>query len=80
MTLTLYSLHVWLTARGHWPHLQPPGHYGDQVLLVLAIGATFALVPLRGPLESLVARVSTGVAAMVTPVGEGRKAAYRTSA
>jgi uncharacterized membrane protein len=80
MTLTLYSLHVWLMARGHWPHLQPPGHYGDQVLLVLAIGATFALVPMRGPLESLVARVSTGVASMVTPVREGRHAAYRTSA
>ena len=79
MTLTLYSLHVALMARGHWPHLQPPGHCGDQVLLVLATGATFALVPLRGPLESLVGRVSAGAAATVTSVGEGRHAAYRSS-
>jgi uncharacterized membrane protein len=78
MTLTLYSLHVGLMARGHWPHLQPPGHYGEQVLLVLATGATFALVPLRGPLESLVGRVSTGAAAMVTAVRQGRHAAYHS--
>jgi len=80
MTLTLYSVHVWLMARGHWPHLQPPGHYGDQVLLVLAIGVAFALVPLRGPLESLVGWLSAGVAAMVTPVRDRRHAAYRSSA
>ena len=80
MTLTLYSLHVWLMAGGHWPHLQPPGHYADQVLLVLAIGATFALVPLRGPMEWLVGRVSAGMAAMVTPLRDRRHAAYRGSA
>jgi hypothetical protein len=78
MTLTLYSLHVWLMARGHWPHLQPPGHYGDQVLVVLGIGATFALVPLRGPLEALVAHVSTAVARAVVPqAGRARRAASR---
>ena len=80
MTLTLYSLHVLLMARGHWPHLQPPGHYGEQVVLVLAIGATFALVPLRGPLEWLVGRLSSRAAAAVTAHSSRDQAAYRGSA
>lgn len=77
MTLTLYSLHVLLMARGRWPHLQPPGHFADQVLLVLAIGATFTLVPLRGPLEWLVGRLSSQAATAVPGPVRRDHAAYR---
>ncbi|SDO62909.1 Protein of unknown function [Pedococcus dokdonensis] len=63
MTLSLYSLHVVITGQGWWPDLESPGDYGDQVLIVLATGAVFALVPLRGPLESLVAAASRWAAA-----------------
>jgi hypothetical protein len=78
MTLSLYTLHVVIMGRGWWPDLEAPDHYGDQVLLVLGIGAAFALVPVRGPLEVLVSLVSRAVAA---PLGErtagAGQAAYR---
>jgi hypothetical protein len=67
MTLSLYTLHVVIMGRGWWPDLETPDHYDDQVLIVLAVGAVLALVPLRGPLEALVAVVSRAVAA---PLGE----------
>jgi hypothetical protein len=70
MTLSLYTLHVLIMARGYWPYLESSDHYGDQVLLVLGIGAFFALVPLRGPLEALVSRVSSRAARrLVAPAG-----------
>lgn len=63
MTLSLYSLHVVITGRGWWPDLEAPGDYGDQVLIVLATGAVFALVPVRGPLEAVVGLASRWAAA-----------------
>jgi uncharacterized membrane protein len=77
MTLSLYTLHVLVMARGHWPDLESPGNYGDQVLLVLGIGAFFALVPLRGPLEWIVGRASGRAATRVVPsAGPTGTAAY----
>lgn len=66
MTLSLYSLHVVLMGQGWWPDLESPGSYDDQVLLVLATGAVFALIPLRGPLETVVAVLSRAAAARWT--------------
>jgi hypothetical protein len=63
MTLTLYTLHVVIMGEGWWPDLEAPGNYPDQVLIVLAVGAVFALVPLRGPLEAVVAVLSRAAAA-----------------
>jgi hypothetical protein len=54
MTLSLYSLHVLMMAQGYWPDWEAPAHFGDQVLVVAAVGAFFALVPMRGPLETAV--------------------------
>jgi uncharacterized membrane protein len=58
MTLTLYSLHVAVMAQGYWPRWERPEDYPKQVVLVLAVGAFFALVPLKGPLETVVARLA----------------------
>lgn len=66
MTLTLYTLHVVIMGEGWWPDLEAPGNYPDQVLIVLAVGAGFALVPLRGPLEAVVAVLSSAAAASWT--------------
>ncbi len=65
MTLSLYTLHVVLMGRGWWPELETPDHYDDQVLIVLGVGAVLALVPLRGPLETVVAIVSRAAASPV---------------
>jgi len=59
MTLSLYSLHVLMMAEGHWPDWESPDHFGDQVLVVAAVGAFFALVPVRGPLETAVSVLTT---------------------
>jgi uncharacterized membrane protein len=69
MTLSLYSLHVLLMARGVWPDWESPAHYDDQVLVVAAVGAFFALVPLRGPLETVVSVVSRGAGRPTHPRG-----------
>ncbi len=63
MTLSLYSLHVVLLGRGWWPGLWTQNHFDDQVLIVLGIGAVLALVPLRGPIETVVAVASRAAAA-----------------
>ena len=63
MTLSLYTLHVVMMGQGWWPDLEAPDNYDDQVLIVLGVGAVFALVPLRGPLETVVAVVSRAAAA-----------------
>lgn len=62
MTLSLYTLHVLIMGQGWWPDLEAPGDYGDQVLIVLTVGAVFALVPRRGPLEGLVVALSRAAA------------------
>ena len=62
MTLTLYTLHVLMTGEGWWPDLEGPDHYLDQLLIVLGVGAVFALVPLRGPLETVVSVLSRAAA------------------
>lgn len=69
MTLTLYSLHVLMMASDAVPWLPAPDTFGDQVLVVLGTGAFFALVPLRGPLEALVAKVCAVVVGGVVPGG-----------
>ena len=78
MTLSLYTLHVLLMGRGWWPDLETPDSYDDQVLIVLGIGAVLALIPLRGPLETVVSHLSRAAAA---PLGEPDRApspaAYR---
>lgn len=66
MTLSLYTLHVLIMGEGWWPDLEAPGSYPDQVLIVLGVGAVFALVPLRGPLESVVSVLSRAAAARWT--------------
>jgi len=65
MTLSLYTLHVLVMAQGWWPDWEAPEHFGDQVLVVAVVGAFFALVPLRGPLETVVAVFSREVSRRV---------------
>ncbi len=74
MTLSLYTLHVLVMAQGWWPDWESPQDYGDQVLLVVVVGAFFALVPMRGPLESLVAMTSQRVARLLVPPARARGA------
>lgn len=50
MTLTLYSLHVVLRSPGVWPPEREDA-YLLHVAVLLAIGAAFAALRLRGPLE-----------------------------
>lgn len=49
MTLTLYSAHVVMLTPEVWP--PEPGYYATQVLIILGVGALFAVATLRGPLE-----------------------------
>jgi hypothetical protein len=53
MTLTLYSLHVVLRSEGLWDGRETSTFIG-QAVLVLVIGAAYALAGHRGPLERLV--------------------------
>ncbi|MEO6411178.1 MAG: heparan-alpha-glucosaminide N-acetyltransferase domain-containing protein [Pedococcus sp.] len=78
MTLSLYTLHVVIMGRGWWPDLETPNHYDDQVLLILGIGAVLALIPVRGPLETVVAVLSRSAsAAFGQPANGYSQAAYR---
>jgi hypothetical protein len=77
MTLSLYTLHVLLMARGRWPDWEAPSHFDDQVLVVATVGAFFALVPLRGPLETVVAVLSRRVSAWAAPPPALVPAAHR---
>lgn len=64
MTLTLYSLHIWMLTPGVWPP-EPPDEaavYVRHVSVVLTVGAVFALARWRGPLEYVVGVFSTSVA------------------
>jgi len=60
MTLTLYTMHVFLRQRGVWD-AETIDVYVGQVLLVLAIGVVFGLLRWRGPLEWVVSRASKSV-------------------
>ena len=53
MTLTLYSLHVWMRTAGVKQPEQPDA-MTIHVLVLGTIGAVFVLAGLRGPLEVLV--------------------------
>jgi hypothetical protein len=53
MTLTLYSLHVVLRTPDVWPP-DEPGSYLTHVAVLLAIGAAYATLGRRGPLETVV--------------------------
>lgn len=62
MTLTLYSAHVVMRTPDVWPP-EEPSAYWSHVSFALLVGAAFRLARLRGPLEWLVARVSSAAAA-----------------
>ncbi|GAB3198520.1 hypothetical protein GCM10027062_12880 [Nocardioides hungaricus] len=53
MTLTLYSLHAVLRTPGVWPP-DDPGSYPLHIGVLLAIGALYAALGQRGPLETVV--------------------------
>ena len=57
MTLTLYSLHVVSRSRGLVP-VDAPDQLVPQVLIMLVMGAVVARLGRRGPLESVLARLS----------------------
>ncbi|WP_426245566.1 heparan-alpha-glucosaminide N-acetyltransferase domain-containing protein [Nocardioides sp. LHG3406-4] len=65
MTLTLYSLHIVLLTP-EIPPAEVPSSYLPQVLVVLLIGAAYALARTRGPLESLIGACSGAVARALT--------------
>ncbi len=57
MTLSLYSLHVWMHTDDVWPPEEPWSMFWYVVILG-GIGAAFAAARTRGPLEALVARIA----------------------
>lgn len=57
MTLTLYSLHVWMRTDGVWPPEEEWSMFWYVVILG-GIGAAFAAARVRGPLEALVTRIA----------------------
>lgn len=61
MTLTLYSLHAVMRTPAVWPP-ETPDTYVWHVLVVLGIGAAYAGLRRRGPLEQVVSGVSGAVA------------------
>ena len=66
MTLSLYSLHVWLRAEGlRLP--EEPDAMATHVLILGSIGALFVLLGLRGPLELLVGLPGRALRRVATP-------------
>jgi uncharacterized membrane protein len=57
MTLTLYSVHVWMRTDGVWPPEEEWAMFW-YVLILGGVGAIFAAARVRGPLEALVARIA----------------------
>lgn len=57
MTLSLYSLHVWMRTDGVWPPEEEWAMFW-YVLILGVIGAVFAAARVRGPLEALIARIA----------------------
>ena len=70
MTLTLYSLHVLMRTPDVWPP-ETPDTFRWHVLVLLGIGAGYAAVGVRGPLEQLVASASSAVARRVRAGARG---------
>lgn len=66
MTLTLYCLHAVMRTPQVWPS-EEPGSFWIHVAIVTAIGAVFALLGRRGPLETLVSTCSRAAALAVSP-------------
>ncbi len=64
MTLTLYSLHVVMRTGAVWPP-ERPDTYVWHVLVLLGIGAVFAALGLRGPLETIAGAPVRGLRALV---------------
>lgn len=64
MTFTLYSLHVVLRTEWLWPPDGPDG-FVWHVLVLLSIGAAYAAVRRRGPLEAVTAHLSEAAASAV---------------
>ena len=64
MTLTLYSLHI-VMLTPDVPPREAPSSYLPQVVVVLLVGAAYALARRRGPMESLVGLGSQAVARRV---------------
>ncbi|WP_122818439.1 heparan-alpha-glucosaminide N-acetyltransferase domain-containing protein [Nocardioides pantholopis] len=62
MTLTLYSLHVLLRTDALWP---PDDAFHWHALVLLAIGALYAAVRRRGPLERAVGAAATAATRLV---------------
>jgi uncharacterized membrane protein len=69
MTLTLDSLHVVMLTPDVWPGDEGLPAYRTQVIIVLGIGALFALLRLRGPLEAATATISRAFADTVRLAG-----------
>jgi uncharacterized membrane protein len=69
MTLTLYSLHVVMRTAEVWPEEEPES-FRLHVLVLLGIGAAYALFRRRGPLERL-ASAMTHIVPEPAPVGTG---------
>ncbi|MCY7395906.1 MAG: DUF1624 domain-containing protein [Nocardioides sp.] len=67
MTLSLYSLHVVLRTPGVWPGAGAE-NYAANLLVLLVIGAVFAALRRRGPLEATVRQLSLAAAAVVGQV------------
>lgn len=59
MTLTLYTLHVVMRTDAVWPP-EEPDTYVWHVVVLMAIGALFAALGRRGPLEWLIAAATGG--------------------
>lgn len=57
MTLTMYSLHLVMLRPDTWPDIGTP-RFWPEVAVVLILGAVFALLHLRGPIEGLVTTAS----------------------
>ncbi|MBB2890149.1 heparan-alpha-glucosaminide N-acetyltransferase domain-containing protein [Flexivirga oryzae] len=64
MTLTLYSLHIVMVLPQTWPD-HGPRRLLPEVAVVVIAGAVFALLRLKGPLETIVAVISRAAARAV---------------
>lgn len=68
MSLTLYSLHVLLRTPGLWPEDHGVTAFERHALVVLVVGAAFALLRTRGPLEAAVRVLSRAATRSLRPV------------
>lgn len=68
MTLTLYTLHV-VMRTPDVPPAEEPDTFVVHVVVLLGIGAVYALTRTRGPLERVVAWVANGATWLARPTG-----------